>query len=994
MDYLEQQIQENPARAQALQDIEQHTRQWIKSGENEKMAGVVTIPVVFHVIYNTSAENISTAQIQTQLDVLNEDFRRLNSDADGTWSQAADTEIEFCLATIDPNGNPTTGITRTSTSVSAFGTNDQMKFNSSGGKDAWPAGDYLNFWVCDISGGILGYAQFPGGSASTDGVVCDYQYVGTIGTATSPFDLGRTATHEVGHWLNLRHIWGDGNCNADDFVSDTPTSDAANYGCATGHVSCNSTDMVQNYMDYSDDACMNLYTNGQKTRMQALFAPGGFRESLLSSAACGEPAEPTCTDGIQNGNETGVDCGGSCPACPPCTTVTLTLILDNYPEETSWQIVNASNQVVESGGTYGSQPDGSTVVVNMCLIDGCYDFIINDSYGDGICCSYGNGSYSVTSGGNTFASGGSFGSSEITNFCVGGGSTPTCTDGVQNGNETGVDCGGPDCPACPTCTDGVQNGNETGVDCGGPDCPACPTCTDGVQNGNETGVDCGGPDCPACPTCADGVQNGNESGVDCGGPDCPACPTCTDGVQNGNETGIDCGGPDCVPCSSGCNENEVSLTLIFDNYPEETSWTIINGNGQTAESGNNYGSQPDGSTLVIDICLPDGCYDFNIFDTYGDGICCGFGNGSYVLTGGGSTLASGGSFGSSETTNFCVGGVTAPTCNDNIQNGNETGVDCGGPDCPACPTCTDGVQNGNETGVDCGGPDCPACPTCTDGVQNGNESGVDCGGPDCDPCGGTGPTTLFGHFFESGWDGWSDGGSDCYRYSGTRSWEGSYSIRIRDNSGTNSAMTSSSYDVSAFNTLDIEFYFYPNSMENGEDFWVRFYDGSTWHTVATYASGTSFNNDSFYTSTVTISSANYNFPSNAQFRFQCDASGNADRVYIDAVTVTGYSGSSRDGGLHFEPTITLLNDLSESDADKFNENEVLLYPNPVSDLLNIEAEEDVSKVEIYSITGQLVQTQYGLDKQMQIDVKKLNPGLYILAIESADEIIKQKFVKQ
>ena len=184
---------------------------------------------------------------------------------------------------------------------------------------------------------------------------------------------------------------------------------------------------------------------------------------------------------------------------------------------------------------HGSQPDGSTVNISLCLADGCYDFTINDTYGDGICCAYGNGSYTVTGPSGTLASGGSFASTQTTTFCVGGGPAPTCTDGVQNGNETGVDCGGPDCPSCPpvpTCTDGVQNGNETGVDCGGPDCPSCPpvpTCTDGVQNGNETGVDCGGPDCPSCP---------------------PA-PTCSDGVQNGNETGVDCGGPDCAPCGGG-----------------------------------------------------------------------------------------------------------------------------------------------------------------------------------------------------------------------------------------------------------------------------------------------------------------------------------------------------------------------------------------------------------------------------------------------------------
>jgi hypothetical protein len=315
MEYLEYQIQQDPKRAIKIENIERHTNDVLAS-PIRAVNGVINIPVVVHVLYNNSTENISDAQILSQITVLNEDFRRTNADADNVWSQAADSEIEFCMATSDPSGNPTNGITRTSTNTTAFGTNDQMKFNSSGGKDAWPAGDYLNVWVCDISGGILGYAQFPGGSASTDGVVIDYQYFGTIGTASAPFDLGRTATHEVGHWLNLRHIWGDGPCSADDFVTDTPSSDAANYGCALGHVSCSSTDMVQNYMDYSDDACMNLYTAGQKNRMRALFESGGYRASLLASSGCGTATAPTCNDGIQNGDETGVDCGGS--NCAPC----------------------------------------------------------------------------------------------------------------------------------------------------------------------------------------------------------------------------------------------------------------------------------------------------------------------------------------------------------------------------------------------------------------------------------------------------------------------------------------------------------------------------------------------------------------------------------------------------------------------------------------------------------------------------------------------------
>ena len=314
-DHLLQQMEENPQMKLNQEAINKFTKQYIANTDRANGV-VITIPTVVHVVYKTNAQNISDAQINSQIDVLNDDFRRTNADADNYWNVGADTEIEFCLATVDPDGNPTNGIQRRKTNKPSFGTNDNMKFNNKGGLDAWPAGDYMNIWVCNISGGILGYAQFPGGPDATDGIVVDYQYFGTIGTATAPFDLGRTGTHEVGHWLNLRHIWGDGGCSVDDFVSDTPLSDGPNYGCPIGHVSCGTEDMVQNYMDYTDDACMNIFTVGQSDRMNALFAPGGVRESLLTSNGCGSGSGPTCTDGIMNGNETGVDCGG--PDCDPC----------------------------------------------------------------------------------------------------------------------------------------------------------------------------------------------------------------------------------------------------------------------------------------------------------------------------------------------------------------------------------------------------------------------------------------------------------------------------------------------------------------------------------------------------------------------------------------------------------------------------------------------------------------------------------------------------
>ena len=597
MDVLELQLEEDPKRAFMMDQIETHLLNIENTGVRE-VNGVVNIPVVVHVIYNNSTENISDAQVLSQINVLNEDFRRTNPDADDTWSQATDSEIEFCMATSDPLGNATSGIVRTSTSVSAFGTNDQMKFASSGGADAWPASDYLNIWVCDISGGILGYAQFPGGSATTDGIVIDYQYFGTIGTASAPFDLGRTATHEVGHWLNLRHIWGDGGCNVDDFVSDTPASNSANYGCALGNSACGSVDMVQNYMDYSDDACMNLFTLGQRNRMRALFESGGYRSSLLNSSACGDVVAPTCDDGLQNGDEEGIDCGGS--NCEPCicegVEVTMTLNFDNYPSETSWQITGGGT-VFASGGTYGSQPQMSTLNITECLPEGCYTVTVFDSYGDGLCCSYGEGSYFVTDEyGNELASGASFSSSSSGNFCVtiDNGPNPTCDDGIQNGDETGIDCGG-SCAACATCDDGILNGDETGVDCGGScaacatcddgilngdetgidcggSCAACATCDDGILNGDETGIDCGG-SCAACATCDDGILNGDETGVDCGGS-CAACATCDDGILNGDETGIDCGGPDCEPCQTGpCSYGDIDV----ENF--ESGWGIWNSGG-------------------------------------------------------------------------------------------------------------------------------------------------------------------------------------------------------------------------------------------------------------------------------------------------------------------------------------------------------------------------------------------------------------------------------
>ncbi|WP_207433178.1 M43 family zinc metalloprotease [Sabulibacter ruber] len=296
MEYVQQLERETPnLRVKLQQQARQASTTGVKYGRNgeQPLGQVVTIPVVVHVVYFNNQMNISDAQIQSQINVLNKDFRRLNTDANKTpelfKNLAADTEIEFCLAKQDPNGEPTTGITRTRTSVTAFEIGDnKIKFSSTNGKDAWDTKRYLNIWVGRLNTreSILGYAQFPNsGPVTTDGVVIDYRYFGTTGAVTAPYNLGRTATHEVGHWLNLFHIWGDADCG-DDQVGDTPTQQEANNGCPTfPHSTCNNTsDMFMNYMDYTDDACMNMFTKGQKDVMH--HAINTYRSGLLTSKGC------------------------------------------------------------------------------------------------------------------------------------------------------------------------------------------------------------------------------------------------------------------------------------------------------------------------------------------------------------------------------------------------------------------------------------------------------------------------------------------------------------------------------------------------------------------------------------------------------------------------------------------------------------------------------------------------------------------------------------
>ena len=485
--------------------LEEKIQKWIKDNANSKISAI-TIPVVVHVVYKNNTENISDAQIQSQIDVLNEDFSRTNQDASNTpfdfLPYAADMQIEFCLAK-RYLGVPTTGIVRKQTNLAEFPLySDSIFFTNYGGSSAWNTNRYLNIWVCNISGSVMGWAQFPGGGNSqTDGIVIDYERFGTIGTVSQPYHKGRTTTHEVGHWLSLFHIWGDNTCG-DDYVADTPEQEQANFGCNIHpQPSCtNSGDMFMNFMDYSDDACMNIFTEGQKQRAMAVLNTS--RIGLVSSNGCQPFILPNTDAGISaiiNPNNLDVECAspvypivvlknfssdilfvatikysvnGGIPEYqvwngalaqyqtdtinlsgisasgtshtftastinPNNSTdinsqndeqtiifssqygnkIDLKLVTDNFGHETSWELYDDNFSLIDMEDSLLSN---TLYQKEYCLEDGCYTFVISDAYGDGFCCNYGNGFFTIKKeiDNSILVSSSPFTSSDTSHFCI------------------------------------------------------------------------------------------------------------------------------------------------------------------------------------------------------------------------------------------------------------------------------------------------------------------------------------------------------------------------------------------------------------------------------------------------------------------------------------------------------------------------------------------------------------------------------------------------
>lgn len=614
-------LRQRDPKVESLDQFEQWLQPKIREYEASVQNGtrgtnaVTVIPVVFHIIHNGesvgSGQNISANYVNAQLTQLNNDFRRkVGTSGYSSDSRSADTEVEFCLATVDPNGATLSepGINRINRSskgwtappyggCSGGNFDDTYIENTIKPNSQWNPNNYLNIWVMNMTCGILGYAQFPsssglsglssnGGSASTDGVVLLYTSIGSTTTGYpggSPYNLGRTATHEVGHWLGLRHIWGDANCGT-DYCGDTPTCQGPASGCPNKTTCDGVRDMVENYMDYSYDNCMNIFTTNQKTRMQTVLANSPRRSTLGASPACG---------------------GGVTPPAG-CTATVSTFPYSESFESSFGQWTNATGDNFDWTRRSGTTPSSGTGPSGA--FSGSYYAYIESS------------SPNYPSKTAILAS---------PCFNLSGASTATMT---FNYNMYGASMG-------TLSLQGKLSSSSTWT-------------TLWTQSGNK----------------GTAWQAATVSLTSYAGSTAQLRFVGTTSTSYTSDAAIDniaistSGGG-----GGGCAT--LNLTMVFDNYPEETSWEVRNSGNTIVASGGTYGSQADGSTRVESMCLNDGCYTLIMKDTYGDGMCCSYGNGSYNLRNSqGTSKASGGSFGSSISHSFCVsGGLRDASAEANIQ---------------------------------------------------------------------------------------------------------------------------------------------------------------------------------------------------------------------------------------------------------------------------------------------------------------------------------------
>ena len=298
-EYVNRQVSEDISLKDKLEQVDVFTRERTNSTASAQRVNgipeIITVPVVFHVLYHTQEQNLQRSGIDLLIAALNRDFNKRNTDTSKIPSvfkpYATSMGFEFKLATMDPQGRVTDGVIKKYTPIPYWMSDDKMKFSASYGDDAWDSKSYLNIWICNMKD-VLGYSTFPGMDPLKDGVVLSIEDIRRPRGTTPRINDLRTIVHEVGHWVNLYHIWGEGYCG-DDKVDDTPKQSSYTPGCPSGtRVTCSNGpigDMYMNFMDFTDDVCMNMFTNGQRKRARTIFEAGGPRNSILYSKGLNTP---------------------------------------------------------------------------------------------------------------------------------------------------------------------------------------------------------------------------------------------------------------------------------------------------------------------------------------------------------------------------------------------------------------------------------------------------------------------------------------------------------------------------------------------------------------------------------------------------------------------------------------------------------------------------------------------------------------------------------
>ena len=388
--------QQNPKREEQRKAYEQAISKFIsnaKANKTNQTQSIMQIPLVVHMVYSSTADSVGDAQIFSQIQILNDDYTRNNADTVNTpgpfKSVAGAPMVQYCWAQRDPNGNPTTGIERRKSSTTSWTADDKVKSYGTGGLDAWDPSRYFNIWVCNLGGGLLGYGEFPTASLSnTYGFVAGATCFGNTGLAQAPYDKGRTATHEIGHCFNLLHIWGDDNgaCTGNDSCADTPNQAAENYGCPTyPHTdACSTTSpgvMFMNYMDYTDDGCMNMFSADQALRMVAIVNNAPYN-ALANSNACTPVVLYPGDAGILNViSPTGSSCGG---------TMTPKVILKAWGNDSlksaniHYTVDNGSVQTYSWTGTLASLQTTTLTLTSFTATAGTHTFTAYTSLPNGV----------------------------------------------------------------------------------------------------------------------------------------------------------------------------------------------------------------------------------------------------------------------------------------------------------------------------------------------------------------------------------------------------------------------------------------------------------------------------------------------------------------------------------------------------------------------------------------------------------------------------------